>query len=256
VANAIYVSTGEILTTTLRAVTTVTTRRFQTWQRNDVGAAGGGGGSSDPQAQSYALDEARQITSVEFWLAKVGDATNNIIVEDRAMENGTPAPEIFGQAEVEVAGLPDGSWQKATYPLPIYNDATEERAFVLMTDDAFHECGIAEIGKLHIGDGQQVGVTQQPYQIGVRFSSGNNRTWTPHQKSDLTFRLNAARFIETSKTVPVGTVTLVDCSDLIGFGPMGEPTVDTRGMVRVTRANGEGLLCRPGQPPQFDEYLN
>ncbi len=245
-ANAIYVANGEMRTTVLRSITTMTIRRW------------------DPQAQSYRLDTPRQMTSVEFNLCRVGNAENIIVLEDRAMENGYPAPGLFGQAVLPISGLspnsdvpPADQRQKMKYPLPVFNDATDERCIVLLTDDAYHEIGMAELGQLHTNeDGSQVGVTRQPYQIGVRFDGSNNSTWTAHQRSDLTFRILGARYTETAKTVSVAKIQAVNCSDLLVLVPVEEPTTETRVMVVITRENGEIIRSRPGQPIQFNEYLN
>ena len=57
-------------------------------------------------------------------------------------------------------------------------------------------------------------VTSQPYQVGVFGSSSNAAAWTFHQEMDMTFRLLAANYTEAERVIDLGTVNVVDATDL------------------------------------------
>jgi hypothetical protein len=58
-------------------------------------------------------------------------------------------------------------------------------------------------------------------------SSSNASTWTPHQNSDLAFRLLAARFTETYIEVSLGPVEANNVSDLIALANVERVSSDT-----------------------------
>lgn len=67
--------------------------------------------------------------------------------------------------------------------------------------------------------GAQQYVTQQPYTVGLMLSSSNATTWTPHQDSDLAFRLLMAKYSETETTIDLGTVDLPEgTTDIVLMG--------------------------------------
>jgi hypothetical protein len=84
---------------------------------------------------------------------------------------------------------------------------------------------IGELGKYDTHNNRWV--TVQAYQIGVMLSSSNASTWTPHQNSDLAFRLLAARFTETYVEVPLGSVEADNASDVIALANVERVSSDT-----------------------------
>ncbi len=56
--------------------------------------------------------------------------------------------------------------------------------------------------------------------------------------------------------MPLGEITLVECSDLIVSCGFEEPATGCSVTIRITRANGEIIRTRPGRPLRFDEHLN
>ena len=91
--------------------------------------------------------------------------------------------------------------------------------------------------------------------MGPRLSSVNARTWTPHQDSALTFRLVAARYTAATKVVDLGTVDLVDCSDLQIRAAVELPSAGCSVVFEVERPNGTVWRLLPFQVLQLQEYV-
>ncbi|MBV2145406.1 MAG: hypothetical protein KTM48_01525, partial [Wolbachia endosymbiont of Pissodes strobi] len=96
---------------------------------------------------------------------------------------------------------------------------------------------IAELGKYDAVNSRWV--TSQPYQVGVLLSSSNASTWTPHQNFDLTFRLLAAKFTESSHVIDLGKVTANNTSDLIALTNIEKVGFDTNVEFILTDEKGE-----------------
>jgi len=95
---------------------------------------------------------------------------------------------------------------------------------VVLTDDPDFKVRIAEIGKY---DKERGWLTGQPYQVGVLLSSSNAVTWTPHQTMDLTFRLYAAKFTNTTRVIDLGTVNAENVSDLMPLASVERTSSET-----------------------------
>ncbi|MBL6431663.1 MAG: hypothetical protein HPM95_13015 [Alphaproteobacteria bacterium] len=128
-----------------------------------------------------------------------------------------------------------------------------EVCFVLKSDDAAHSISSAAVGDFDAA--RQERVAAQPYSVGVMLSSSNARTWTPHQDEDLTFALAAARFAPAVKAVPLGTVDLVDCTDLVIRAAVDLPTAACRVVFEIERPSGEILRLVPDQVVELTERL-
>jgi hypothetical protein len=150
-------------------------------------------------------------------------------------------------------GVQTDGWTKMALPPLPFLDADTRYANVLMSDDPEHEVAIARLGGFDADKQRHVGA--QPYQVGVFFDGSIDEAWKPHHDKDLTFKIFAARFTSIFREVDAGTLQLTNCSDLIVSCGFEEPAAECSITVRITRANGEVIRSRPGQPVRFDEHL-
>ena len=179
-----FIGSGTILTRTQRQLTTIETRFW------------------DPLAQTFRLDGGRHVTSVEFWFTAKGSNGNNVYLEIRETEVGFPNATTLAEGVILGSAITVGAWNKITLTRPVWLEPGVEYAMVLLTDDATHAVGLAQLGKFDAAAGAFV--TSQPYTIGTMLKSSNASTWTPVQESDLTFRMYGAQFTSTTRTVNLG----------------------------------------------------
>lgn len=243
VAEAIFTGQGTLEVDVMRRVTTI-----NTWTAPPQESSN----SSDPQAQIFIPPETRQLVGVDFHLCAIGDEANNILVHQVAVETGLPTNQMVAEGLVSMAGAVEG-WKSARYTLPATTPADRAHAFVVKTDDGAHAISVAALGGFD-SELQQV-VTVHPYAIGPRLSSVNALTWTAHQKEALAFRLVAARYPVTTKTVDLGTIDLVDCSDLQIRGVADLPSSACSVAFEVERPGGAVFRLQPYQVLSFAEYL-
>ena len=179
-----FIGSGTILTRTQRQLTTIETRFW------------------DPLAQTFRLDESRHVTGVDFKFTAVGSTANKVYLEIRETELGLPNATTLAEGVIQGTAITVNAWNKISLTRPVYLQAGVEYAMVLLTDDANHAVGLAELGKFD--SAAQQFVTSQPYTIGTLLKSSNASTWTPVQESDLTFRMYGALFTSTTRTVNLG----------------------------------------------------
>lgn len=246
-ATADFVGQGTVQIEVVQRVTTV--RRFR---RDRGNGGGGGGGGGDPLAQTFMLTEGRHIAGVDVRFCAIGDAAKDVVVDLVRVEHGIPTRDVITQARVEMTGVTLDAWHQVRFPIPVYLPAGLEFAFVFRTDDGQHALSIARMGDFDAVAQEWVGA--QPYSVGVLLSSSNARTWTPHQSEDLTFRVVAARFGPTTRTVALGTHSLVNASDLLARAPAELPTGVARVTFEVERPTGEVIRLDPDQVFEFTDY--
>lgn len=265
-ATAMFTGQGTVETRVMRQVTTVNTWTLPAVvaapaQTNNAGGwwmderqlgRGGDGGGSDPQAQGFVLTEHRQIVGVDFHLCAIGEATNHIVVNQVTMDNGYPTADIQSEAFVSMAGAVEG-WKEARYRLPITTLPTVMHAHVIKTDDNEHSISLAKLGGFD-ADLQQ-NVSRHPYVVSPRFSSVNARTWTAHQDEAQAFRVVAAVYGTTTKTVDLGTFDLADCSDLQVRAVVEIPSAGCSVEFEIERPNGTIYRLAPFQVLQLTEYI-
>ncbi|WJI45108.1 DUF4815 domain-containing protein [Mesorhizobium sp. C120A] len=248
-ANAEFTGQGRIEITTNQQLTTV--QRFQESPPRAVGGGGGGGGNgsaggrTDPVAQSFQFTEGRHIASIEVKFCALGNASQPVLCEIVAMDNGYPTADVIAQTESDMHLALVGPWHKFTFDPPVFIPAGVETAFVLKTNDPNHSVSFASRGGFDAARQEWIGA--QPYTVGVRFSSSNATTWTAHQDEDLTFRLNAAKFSPVSKTIALGTVTAANLSDFIAEAQVFLPTGDTRLQFEIEPIGETAVRIEPGQ---------
>jgi len=252
-AEALFTGQGTLAIDIMRRVTTI--NRWMAPPATESGSSGDtwqGSGASDPQAQIFVPTTPRQLLGVDFKLCHIGDENNAILVHQVAVENGIPTTSLEAEAFVSMIGATEG-WKSARYNMPTLTSSDQDHAFVIKTDDADHSIAIATLGDFDAT--AQKAVTQHPYPIGPRLSSVNARTWTPHQDSAVTFRLIAARYPVTTKTIDIGDFDLVDCSDMQIRAITELPNSACQVVFNVERSNGMVYRLLPYQVLSLNEWI-
>ena len=179
----------------------------------------------DPLAQTITLlTEGRHIAAVGLWFEDIGDQP--VTVQIRETATGLPTGAVLAEARITAAQI-KGSGEETVVDLatPLYIEALQEIAVVILTDDNTHSLAIAEVGQYDRR--AQRYVTEQGYSVGVLLSSSNASTWTPHNNADLAFRLYAAEFTATEHTTELKTQTAHHASDLYLMADVERPGTET-----------------------------
>ncbi|WP_024277990.1 DUF4815 domain-containing protein [Xanthobacter sp. 126] len=208
---------------------------------------------TDPLAQTWALPAERHVVGVNLHPCTIGDPANAVVLDLVPTATGLPTQDVIASAYKPMLGVEVGDTLAIRWRAPVYTPAEVERAFVVKTDDGYHALSIATLGDFDAT--LQRWVSAQPYSVGTLLSSANTSTWTPHQAADLAFELVAARFGPTTRTVPLGSFNLVDCSDLIILATVELPTGDCSFRFELVRAGGEVLALQPNQAIEFATYV-
>ncbi|RUM44891.1 MAG: hypothetical protein DSY80_03910 [Desulfocapsa sp.] len=248
VGTALFVGRGQIDVQVMRRVftTTVTTVRRSNWWW----------GWGDPLAQTWVIPldgGGRHISSVNVKFDSLGSTSNPVVCQIRETVTGLPNQSILAEATVDMAQVQVDSWTEFVFATPVYLDEGSKYSFVFLTDDNEHSLKIAEVGGFDAA--HQRFVSAQTYTGGEVLTSADAVTWTPHQNTDLTMQVIAARFSETERTVFVQSIALQSCSDLLINLAYEEPGHGTAVMVRVTLSDGRFYRVPPGNVLQFDEYV-
>lgn len=228
-----YTGTHKITTSTYRRVTTVTY-------------------NYDPLAQTFTLNEGRHIGGVDLWFYDKGDSL--VQIQIRETTAGFPNRNVLAQAEIQPDDINlNGTATRITFP-PVWLEANEEYALVILTDDARTALSIAELGQYD--SNTQDYVTRQPYQTGVLLSSSNASTWTSHQSMDLAFRLLACRFTETEYIYNLGTTQATNLTDLIILAGVEKTSANTNVEFILTDENGNEHVQTEDMGVQLQSEIN
>ncbi|CAN7513345.1 DUF4815 domain-containing protein [Acidovorax sp. LjRoot129] len=164
----------------------------------------------DPLAQTFMLDAPVHNTGVDLWFTAKG--TTGALVQVREAENGFPTARVLTETRLLPAGIKtDGTATRVEWS-PVVLQAQREYALVVLSDDDTTALSLAKLGGWD--EHALRWVTPQPYQVGVMLSSSNASTWTAHQDQDLTFALLAASYSEAERVIDLGTVDVLDATDL------------------------------------------
>ena len=237
-ATATFVGQGRIDIRVMQRVTTV-----ERWQPATV----------DPLAQTFSLNEPRHIAGFDIQFCAIGDRDKPCLLELVAVENGWPTTEIIASKTIPMDDVQVGEWTEVRFDLPVFLPADTQFAVVLKTDDPEHAVYIGRIGDFDADN--QKWVSAQPYTVGVLLSSSNAVTWTPHQDADLTFRVVAAKFSPTQKTIDLGEHDISNVSDLLVRAAVELPTADASLHFEIERPSGEVIRLLPDQPFEFTSYV-
>lgn len=201
----------------------------------------------DPLAQTFITDTARHLAAAEIWVVKKGNTP--LIVQLRETQVGFPTSTILCEGRLDPANIVEGAYNRIVFDEPLYSLPNTEYALVVLCNDATMSVGISELGKANLaGSGY---VTSQPYQVGVLLSSANASTWTAHQDRDLTFRLLCRKYTQASKTMPLGTVTVANATDLLVSALSTVPATGADANLLLEYPNGSTQTVSDGQVVQF-----
>lgn len=168
----------------------------------------------DPIAQTFMVSEVPfgcYVTSLDVFFKKKS-TTNPITMQLREVVNGYPGDRVipFGEVtlspgQVNIDAENGATSTKFTFPSPVFLQNNTEYCFVLLPagNDPNYEIWVSELGEDQLNTTTRI--SEQP-NIGVLFTSANNRTWTAWQAEDIKFRLQRADFtIGTTGTVALNT---------------------------------------------------
>lgn len=221
-ANALYTAQGWRRTVTHEVNTVTTITYYESASSGADNAGGGGEGGADPVAQTFRLDETRQITGVALKFTHVGDATKPTRVQIREVELGVPTEVVLAEAIIPMAGVTvvdpaslsrsDSDWTVARFPHLLTLEGGRSYAVTVVTADGTHEVAIADLG----GFDQVLGwVTANAFPNGTFIDGSDGRTWLAKPGRSLCFRLLGASYAQLSKTIELGTVAVAAATDLL-----------------------------------------
>ncbi|EON2339053.1 hypothetical protein ACLLKL_002023 [Escherichia coli] len=230
-AETTFTGMGTVVTNTLRNVNNIMNSYY------------------DPLAQTFMLNNPRQISAVEVYLVTPG--TTSLMVQLRETTAGFPTRTILAEGRIDPQDPAyKTGWVKVRFDKPYYAAANVEYAVVVLANDATTTVGISELGKQDQNDPKRPYVTTQPYQVGVLLSSANASTWTAHQDKDLTFRLYCNKYDKQPRTIEMGTFTLPnDTSDLLVSALTTTPATGADADLTLTflDANNQAMTVSDGQ---------
>lgn len=205
----------------------------------------------DPLAQTFFLNEQRQLVGVDLYLAKKG--TSPVTVHIRETLNGYPAQGILAEAVLPLSAQTEGQWNRWLFPQPVTLQGNTEYCAVVMCDDATAEIGIATLGGW--GLESQQWVTSQSPNVGVLFSSSNNQTWTAHQDKDMAIKLLAARYTATERVIDLGTVPATAHTDALLLANADTPSAETGVALEIHTPSGEIIEASDSQAVSFSPAI-
>ncbi len=211
---ALYTGSGTVISRNLRRVITIMR-------------------GTDPLAQTFSLDSARQIAAVEVYFTVLG--SKSVTLQIRQTQTGMPSQQVLAEATLSASQLSTTAATRFEFA-PLHLEAATEYAIVILTDDAEHQLAVAELGQF---DQQQGWVTAQPYQVGVLLSSSNAQTWTAHQNIDLTFNLLAAKYTSNSHQLALGQIDASNMTDLLMLAGVERHVADSDVQFCATTADGQ-----------------
>ena len=204
----------------------------------------------DPLAQTFTLlTEGRHIAGVGLWFADIG--TKPVTVQIRTTATGLPTGTVLASTRLNADQLNRDGETVFNFPVPLWLEALQEYAIVVLTDDAQHSIWIAEVGQYDRH--QQRYVTEQGYTVGVMLSSSNASTWTPHNNADLSFRLYGAEFTSTEKHFPLNELVCNNASDLYLMAEVERTGAETDVQFIFTGADEKTYRLQDRQSAQLDE---
>lgn len=237
-ADASFVGEGTLIESIRTAVTQITTTR---WLE-------GGSFGPDPIAQTFTLNQAMQVEGVDLWFTALGATT--VSVQIRETQVGFPTKIIVADTRLNPAAITTGAWTRFTFPQATSLQAGVEYAIVVLCNDAVSELAVAELGKFDANSQQWV--TSQPYTVGVLLNSSNASTWTAYQDRDLAFRLAARSYTETDRLIDLGSVDVVNATELLTLALIESPTSTATGELELTMPNGSVIKAGDNQRIGFD----
>jgi len=205
----------------------------------------------DPLAQTFVLNETRQVTGVDVKFTAVGNRANRAVAQIRRVELGIPTAEVVAEGALDMHGVTvvdplssvrsEGQWSKFNFGLPVLLQKDQPYAIVLLTDDANHAVAVADLGGF-----DQVGgwITSHAFMNGTLLSSVDARSWQEHPARSLCFRLRGARYAATTRTVTLPNVPVTGATDLLPL-LLSERPEGTTVELQLVAPNGDTYVTGP-----------
>jgi len=205
-----------------------------------------------PIAQTFTLAESRDITGVSLSINK-GTGTDSVIVQLREVSaNSIPSDKVLAESRVAAANIqPFSSWTLFNFNAVTPLTANKEYCFVILTKDVNYTVALAEIGKPDSVTGATI--ASQP-NTGVLLTSSNGSAWSFEQNKDLKFKLHAAVYTATTKTVNLGTVTGTNISDILVMAQEELPEPETTINYTVTLPDASTVTLDKDKPLNLQGY--
>lgn len=206
----------------------------------------------DPIAQTCRLQEPRQAIAVDVKVTKIGDRTKPVRLQLREVELGLPTERVVAECVLDMrtvqaidplstAPRKESDWLTAALVQPTTLREDRSYAMTLLTEDAEHSVAIADLG----GFDQLSGwVTSNAFTLGTFVDGSDARTWLPKPGRSLTFRLRCAKYTETVRTIEVGSIDVVNCSDLLPLVESERPE-GTAVEIEFETPNGQKYVTAP-----------
>lgn len=227
-----FVGRGVITERELQQVTTTFVSGLDDWQ-------------GDPLAQTFNLTTDQMVCGVRLKFS--AKSTSRVLVQIRQCQNGYPTSIAIAEALLAPTAISLTDWTEFRWP-PTYLKAGEDYALVIACDDAVTALKVATLG--HFDSANQTWVTSQPYEIGVLFSSSNNKAWTAHQDQDLAFQLLSAQFSATRLEIPLTPIVVTAADYLMVFAvadQVAPPTTQCYFEITTPAPNSVTYSVMPGQ---------
>lgn len=163
----------------------------------------------DPIAQTFYVDNLPFgcfLTKLDLYFQSKGDVP--VTIQIREVVNGNPGTAVLPFSEVKldpsainVDASSAATATEITFPSPVYVQNETEYCIVVIPagNDPNYNLWVSELGENQVGTTTRI--TEQG-NVGVLFTSANDRTWSAHQAEDLKFNLYRAEF-DTSATADV-----------------------------------------------------
>ncbi len=200
----------------------------------------------DPVAQTFTIPPEKTpaglfLSSLDLYFAtKEADDSIPVEVSIRAVENGYPTQEVIPGTDITVypsdinVDAEDGTpATNVAFDYPVYLEAGQEYAIVLIANSDAYKVWVAEVGAMDVADETQR-ILKQAYN-GVFFTSANASTWTAEQTKDLKFKLNRCNF--TNSTAEIIMNNDVVQPKTLGGSPLEYLTNSTHTTIRVNHPN-------------------
>lgn len=155
----------------------------------------------DPIAQTFYVEGVPfgcYATNLDIFF-RTKSSTSPITLQIREVINGYPGNRVlpFGEVTLQPSDITVSEDATAattfTFPSPVYLQNNTEYCFVLLPagNDPDYNIWVSELGENELGTENRI--FEQP-NIGVLFTSANNRSWTAYQAEDIKFTLRRANF--------------------------------------------------------------
>jgi hypothetical protein len=200
----------------------------------------------DPLAQTFTLTGSSTycLTGVQLYVT-AKHATDPIYVHIRETQTGFPTRVIVAEAIKIADDIVEDAWNMFAFDTPFIASPGVEYAIVALCNNSTSAIGIATLGEFD--STAQKFATSQPYQVGVLLSSSNASTWTAHQNSDMAFKIMAANYTSPSLITDLGTVSIVDATDLLVLATTDQPASSAIATFQLTLPDGATTVVNSGQ---------